>query len=592
MRRDNNIDIIPKGKVRSLSYLNKYLSPYRSKLVLVLLALMFSSSSVLMIGQCLRMIIDQGLSIKSQAGLNQAFLILLGVVSILSAATCARYYLITTIGERVVADIKRDVFAHILHLSADFYESNRSGEIISRMVGDTSLLQNIIGSGISVAMRNIVTLIGGLIMLSMISKHLFALIVLVIPLVVIPIIIFGKQMRSYARLSQEKSADVAAITEEAVMGIKTIQAYTHEKIEYEKFQEKLVDAILAATDRVKARAVLITLVISLTFGAIAWVLWVGSHDVLSGTLTAGELSSFVFIAVLCAGSVTALTDVVGDLQRAGGASERLVEFLNTKPTIVNSSVPLVISPDARGKISFQNITFFYPSRPDRPALDGFNLDVLPGKVTALVGESGAGKSTVFQLLLRFHNVQSGQILFDSNSLHNIGLQSLRSQFAYVAQEPIIFSSTVWDNVVYGKPDATIAEVENALNQAAALEFVQRLPDGLYSYLGEKGVRLSTGQKQRLVIARAFLKDPRILLFDEATSALDSGNEKIVQTASEKLMCHRTTLVIAHRLSTIRNADKIAVMKNGSIVEQGTHEDLMQLRGEYYRLANLQQEDMQ
>lgn len=581
---------VPKGKIRSLNYLKKYLSPYQKQLALMTLALLVSSSSVLLIGQCSRLIIDNGLVANNKAGLDQAFALLLGVIVMLAFSTSMRYYLITTVGEKVVSDIRRDVFAQILKLSADFYESTRSGEILSRMVMDTEVLQSVISSGLSVAMRNIVMLLGGLIMIFTLSKALFLLIVLTIPMVVVPIMMFSKKMRNYARLSQERAADVAALTDEAVTGIKTIQSYAHEPIEYAVFQHKIKEYLCVATGRVKARAILISVVMGLAFGAIAAVLWIGSQAVMDGELSSGSLSSFIFIAIMCAGAVTALTDVIGDLQKAGGATERLVEFLNTKPTIVNIPEPKVIPYDARGKISFHDVTFFYPSRPDKPALDKFNLEIIPNKITAIVGESGAGKSTIVQLLLRFHDVQAGKILFDNTPLKNIDLQSLRSQFAYVAQEPVIFSSTVLDNVIYGKTDATIKEVEEALKQASALDFVRKLPDGLYTYLGEKGVRLSTGQKQRLIIARAFLKNPRILLFDEATSALDSGNEKVIQLASEKLMHNRTTLVIAHRLSTIRNADKIVVVKHGLIVEQGKHEELLQLRGEYYRLAALQNDE--
>jgi ATP-binding cassette subfamily B protein len=489
------------------------------------------------------------------------------------------------IGERTVSDIRRDIFKQILVLSPEFYENNKSANVISNMISDAELLKSVIGSTISVAMRNVVTMIGALIMMSAISAKLFGLIALVIPIVVIPIMIFAKKMKNHSKISQEKNTDIAAITQETVLGIKTIQSYTYEKFEYSRFKDKLAEYIEAATNRVISRSFLITLVISLSFGSVAGVLWVGSHDVMSGNLTAGQLSSFVFIAVLCAGSVGALTEVIGELQRAAGATERLAEFMSLKPYINKPKDPKFITNDARGKISFNNVTFFYPTRPSKPVLHDFNLEILPAKITAIVGQSGAGKTTIFQLLLRFYDCQSGAIFFDNTPITEIDLSSLRSQFAYVDQEPTIFSSTILDNVLYGNKDAKEDDVMKALDSAAALEFVSKLPNGIYTEVGERGVKLSTGQKQRLVIARAFLRNPKILLFDEATSALDSGNEKIVHAAAENLMKNRTTIVIAHRLSTIKNADKIVVVKDGVIVEQGKHDDLLKLDAYYSKLVN-------
>lgn len=583
MNIENNKD--SKGRIRSLSYLNSYLKPYNKSLLGVFIALLFSSSSVLLIGYCLRVIIDNGLSANDQSGLNKGFILLIFVTIALSIATCTRYYLITMIGEKSISDIRKDIFKQILVLSPEFYENNKSANIISNMMSDVELLKSVIGSTISVAMRNIVTMIGALIMMSAISAKLFGLIALVIPIVVIPIMIFAKKMKSHSKISQEKNSDIVSITQEAVFGIKTIQAYTHEKFEYSKFKDKLNECIEAATNRVVSRSFLITLVISLSFGSVAAVLWVGSHDVMSGHLTAGQLSSFVFIAVLCAGSVGALTDVIGELQKAAGATERLAQFMSLKPAINQHKHPKIIANDARGKISFKDVTFFYPTRPSKPVLYHFNLEILPAKITAIVGQSGAGKTTILQLLLRFYDPQAGAVFFDNTAINEIELSSLRSQFAYVDQEPTIFSSTIWDNVVYGNKDAKESDVIRALDDSASLEFVSKLPHGVHTEVGERGVKLSTGQKQRLVIARAFLKNPKILLFDEATSALDSGNEKIVQEAAEKLMKNRTTIVIAHRLSTIKNADKIVVMKDGVIVEHGRHDELLNLNGYYYQLVN-------
>lgn len=574
-----------KGRIRSLSYLSSYLVPYKKSLLCVFIALLLSSSSVLLIGHCLKIIIDNGLSANNQSGLNSGFMLLIFVTIALSAATCMRYYLITMIGERTVSDIRRDIFKQILVLSPEFYENNKSANVISNMISDAEVLKSVIGSTISVAMRNVVTMIGALIMMSAISAKLFGLIALVIPIVVIPIMIFAKKMKNHSKISQEKNTDIAAITQETVLGIKTIQSYTYEKFEYSRFKDKLAEYIEAATNRVISRSFLITLVISLSFGSVAGVLWVGSHDVMSGNLTAGQLSSFVFIAVLCAGSVGALTEVIGELQRAAGATERLAEFMSLKPYINKPKDPKFITNDARGKISFNNVTFFYPTRPSKPVLHDFNLEILPAKITAIVGQSGAGKTTIFQLLLRFYDCQSGAIFFDNTPITEIDLSSLRSQFAYVDQEPTIFSSTILDNVLYGNKDAKEDDVMKALDSAAALEFVSKLPNGIYTEVGERGVKLSTGQKQRLVIARAFLRNPKILLFDEATSALDSGNEKIVHAAAENLMKNRTTIVIAHRLSTIKNADKIVVMKDGVIVEQGKHDDLLKLDAYYSKLVN-------
>ncbi len=572
-----------KHSVRGLGGVWRYLLPYSRILALVIVALCITSGSVLAMSQSLRYVIDYGLSRHDASMLDHSLVGLLAIILVLGVSTAGRYYLITFVGERVAIDMRRDIYRHILKLSADFYESHKLGDILARITSDTSDLQNLIGSSISVALRNIVMLLGGIITMLAINAKLFVLLMLAVPLIVAPIVLIGRYVRYYSRLSQDKLGEVAAHAEETIAGIKTIQAYCQEEFEQQRFDQDLFSVLGAALTRIRYRALVTMIVIVMVFGGIAYVLWVGGHDVLMGKITPGELSSFLFLGVVCAGAVGALAEVTGDLQKAAGAAERILEFLHFEPSIKSNPNALVLLDPVPGRICIQRATFFYESRPDKPILQDISFEIAPNKVTAIVGESGAGKSTILQLLLRFYDLQSGVITFDGTNIQGIELHSLRQQFAYVAQDPIIFSTTIYDNVCYGNSQASMKQVRQALQAAAALEFVERLPEGMHTYLGEKGVRLSGGQKQRIVIARAFLKNPKILLLDEATSSLDSGNETLVRQALESLMIDRTVVVVAHRLATIVNADKIIVIKDGQVLEQGRHEALLAKGGEYSKL---------
>jgi ATP-binding cassette subfamily B protein len=576
-----------KGSVKSLRYLIKYLKPYRYMIGGMLIALIVTSSSVLLIGKSLQLVIDLGIAQNDPKMLDKGLIGLIGIIILLALATFARFFLITYVGEKVVADVRRDIYDHILALSPSFYEVNKAGEILSRLTTDTTLLQMVVGSSLSVAMRNVIMLIGGITMLILASAKLSLLIAIVIPLVVLPIIYFGRKMRKYSKLSQDKVADLSAISEETINAIKTIQAYAKEDYERSIFRRKVEESIQTAWRRILIRSTLTAIVITTVFGSIGVILWIGGHDVLKGSITPGELSSFIFLSVVCAGAFGAIADVIGDLQKAGGATERLVEFLNTQPDIKDPLDPKQLAKNVKGNIAFNQVTFYYPSRPDRAALKDVSFEILPGKLTAIVGESGAGKSTIFQLLLRFYDTQAGAITFDKVDITQLKLSNLRSQFGVVSQDPVVFSATAYENILYGNPNASQEEVYAAAKAASALEFIEKLPQGFQSFLGEKGTRLSGGQRQRIAIARAILKNPKVLLLDEATSALDTRNEKVVQEALEKLMQDRTTIVIAHRLSTVINAYNILVFDKGQIVEQGAHAELMSKKAVYYNLVNLQ-----
>jgi ATP-binding cassette, subfamily B, bacterial len=564
-----------------------FLKPYRKQLAGAFVALVFAAGSVLAMGQGLRHVIDRGFGSGNAAFLDNTLVALLAMICVLAAATYSRFFLVSWVGERVSADIRRSVFSHLIDLSPGFFEVTRTGEVISRLTSDTAVLETLVGSSVSVALRNLLLMIGGLIMLAITSPKLTLLVVGGVPVVVVPIILYGRRVRRLSRASQDRISDVSAYVDEALHEIRTVQAYVHEDHDRRLFGERVEEAFNTGVRRIRQRAVLTALVILLVFGAVGIILWVGGHDVLAGRLSAGNLSAFVFYSVIVAGAVGAVSEVVGDLQRAAGATERLMELLSAEPQIKVPAHPVPLPDPAVGEIRFENLTFYYPSRPDKPALDRFSLRIAPGENVALVGPSGAGKTTVFQLLLRFYDPDSGIISLDGIDLRSADPRAVRAKIAVVPQDPVIFAANVWDNVRYGRVDATDAEVLQACEAAYATEFIAHLPQGMNSFLGERGVRLSGGQRQRMAIARAVLSNRPLLLLDEATSSLDAASEQMIQMALTRLMRGRTTLIIAHRLATVQNVERIAVMDNGRIVAVGRHSELIRQDGLYARLAALQ-----
>ncbi|WP_395824134.1 ABC transporter transmembrane domain-containing protein [Elstera sp.] len=573
--------------LRSLRFLLTYLKPYRLQMAGAGLALIVAASTVLALGSGLRHLVDEGF-VSGDAGLlDQAVLVLMAVVVLLAFATFSRFYLVSWLGERVVADIRRDVFARALHLDATFYDTARTAEIQSRLTTDTTIIEGVVGSSFSIALRNFLLFVGGSVMLLITSAKLTGLVFLVVPLVVGPIIIIGRRVRNLSRRAQDEVAAVGVQITEALQGVRTVQAFTHEKMEQRQFEGRINAAFSAARSRIIARAYLTAIVILLVFGAISIILWIGGRDVLAGTLSPGDLSAFVFYAAVVAGAVGAISEVIGDLQRAAGASERLIELASTVPAIQAPAHPVALVRPVRGAVSFEAVSFNYPTRPDRPSLDQISFTIAPGERVALVGPSGAGKTTVLQLLLRFYDPNRGVIRFDGHALPDLDPTELRGAMAIVAQEPVIFAGTVAENIRYGRPGATDAEVRAAAEAAFAAEFIDLMPQGFDSQLGERGMRLSGGQRQRIAIARAILRQPALLLLDEATSALDADSERAVQQALDGLMRERTTLVIAHRLATIVNCDRILVLDQGRIIESGTHDALVAQGGLYAHLAALQ-----
>ena len=578
--------------LRVLKQLFSFMRPYRGALLGAVLALLVAAMAVLGFGVVLQQVVDHGLSSGSATALNQALLLFLVVVTVMAASVAARVYLVTWIGERVVADIRKAVFAQVLKLDPAFFEVTRTGEVISRLTVDTSLLQVVVGSTLAIAVRNALLISGGLVMLILTSGKLALLVLIGVPIAVIPLWLLGHRVRSLSRNSQDRIADIGAFVDEVLYGIRTVQAFCHEPIDRQRYSEQVEAAFEASTQRSRVSALLTATVMLFTFVAVSLVLWVGGHDVLAGRLSGGQLSAFVFYALLVAGSVGALSEVAGDLLRAAGATERLLELLNTRPAISPPATPVALPEPPRGAVELSRVTFNYPSRPDRPALSELSLRLQPGQKVALVGPSGAGKSTVLQLLLRFYDPDSGVIRFDGVDIREADPQQLRQRIALVPQDPIIFGADAWENIRYGLADVSGADVRSAAEAAHAAEFLDQLPQGFNTYLGERGIRLSGGQRQRIAIARAILRDPAVLLLDEATSSLDAESERLVQEALEQLMQSRTTLIIAHRLATVRKVDRIMVMDQGQLVASGRHQELVDENGLYARLAALQFRDIQ
>jgi ATP-binding cassette, subfamily B, bacterial len=537
-------------------------------------------------GSGLRYLIDEGLSKGNAALLDKAFFILIGVTLLLALATYVRFYLVSWIGERTVADIRNDVYRHLIGLHIGFFEMTRTGELLSRLTTDTTLLQSVIGSSLSIAARNFLLLIGGVALLLVTSAQLTGYVMFMVPLVIIPIIVLGRKVRVLARETQARVADISAHAEETLSAIRTVQALALESHEKKRFASHVDAALSIAMSRIRTRAALTALVITLVFGSIVVVLWFGGKDVLAGHISAGDLSAFIFYSVIVAGAVGAISEVWADLQRAAGAAERLSELLAVQPEITSGEKNGSLIP-ANATIMFDHVHFTYPARPDKPTIADFSLEASPGSLIALVGPSGAGKTTIFQLLLRFYDPSSGTIMWGNENIGHMPLESLRSAIGIVPQDPIIFSGTARENIRLGNVDANDSEIIEAARSASALEFIEKLPQGFDTHLGEKGVQLSGGQKQRIAIARAIIRNPRLLLLDEATSALDSENEYLIQQALERAMHGRTTFVIAHRLSTIAKATQIVLMNEGRIEATGTHRELLVKSPLYARLAELQ-----
>ncbi|WP_332853622.1 ABC transporter transmembrane domain-containing protein [Duganella sp. S19_KUP01_CR8] len=581
-----------KGSLATLRGLTPFLLPYKRQFVLAGIALVVAACSTLAIPAAFKQMIDLGFGgagTKSIQHVDLVFLALFGVATVLALATAARFYTVSWLGERVTADIRSAVYKHVVTQSPEFFETTQTGEVLSRITTDTTLIQAVVGTSISMALRNVLLFIGGLVMLFVTSPKLSAIIIGLLILTVLPIVMFGRRVRKLSRDSQDRIADASAMAGEILNAMPTVQAFTHEKIESDRFGISVEGAFGTAMRRIRARALLTMIAIVLVFGTIVFVLWLGAHAVLNGDMTGGDLGQFILYASIVAGAIGALSEVMGEAQRAAGATERLLELMSVKSQIQSPTMPLPLPPRAANgaALSLRDVSFSYPSRPDTAALGHLSLDIKPGETVAVVGPSGAGKTTLFQLFLRFYDPQSGSIKLDGVDITKLDLHTLRGAIGIVPQDTVIFSADAMENIRYGRAGATDAEVIQAARLAAAHEFIERLPQGYQSFLGERGVRLSGGQRQRIAIARALLKNPPLLLLDEATSALDAESERLVQKALEAAMIGRTTVIIAHRLATVQRADRIIVMEDGRIVETGTHASLVALGGIYANLAALQ-----
>jgi ATP-binding cassette, subfamily B, bacterial len=575
------------AKLRPLLALAPYVARYRGRAFLAFISLTVAAITTLVVPVAARRMIDFGFSPEGIALINSYFSVMIAVVAILAAASASRFYLVMTIGERIVADLRRDVFAHLISLSPAFFDSARSGELVSRLTADTTQIKSAVGASVSIALRNIMLFIGAATMMVITSPKLSGFVLLAIPVIVIPLVAFGRWVRRLSRNAQDTLADATSYASELLGAIRTVQAFTGERLANARFGGNVEQAYEAARTSTRARSILTLIIIFIVFSSVVAILWIGSHDVLIGAITPGRLGQFVLYAAFAASALGQLSEVWGEVSAASGAAERLFEILRVKSQITAPPQPVALPVPARGDVGFENISFAYPTRPDVLAVDGVNLSVRAGEKVAIVGPSGAGKSTLFHLLLRFYDPASGVISLDGAPIVSTDPQALRSRIALVPQDSVVFAATARENIRFGRPDASDAEVERAADLAHATEFLRRLPGGFEAQLGERGVTLSGGQRQRIAIARAILRDAPLLLLDEATSALDAESETLVQTALEELMRHRTTLVIAHRLATVLSCDRIMVMDQGRIVEQGTHAELVAANGLYARLARLQ-----
>ena len=575
------------AKLRPLLALAPYVARYRGRAILAFISLTVAAVTTLVVPIAVRRMIDFGFTAEGIALINSYFSVMIAVVAVLAGASASRYYLVMTIGERIVADLRRDVFAHLISLSPSFFDSARSGELVSRLTADTTQIKSAVGASVSIALRNLMLFIGATAMMVITSPRLSGFVLLAIPAIVIPLVAFGRWVRRLSRNAQDTLAEASAYAAELVGAIRTVQAYTSERLANGRFGREVEQAYGAARNSTRARAVLTLIIIFIVFSSVVVILWVGSHDVLTGSISPGRLGQFILYTVFAATGLGQLSEVWGEISAASGAAERLFEILRVKPEIAAPPQPRALPSPASGDVGFDNVSFAYPTRPNVKVLDGVSLSVRAGEKVAIVGPSGAGKSTLFHLLLRFYDPASGSISLDGVPVKVADPREVRSRIALVPQDSVVFAASARENIRFGRPDATDAEVERAADLAHATEFLRRLPGGFEAQLGERGVTLSGGQRQRIAIARAILRDAPLLLLDEATSALDAESETLVQTALEELMRHRTTVVIAHRLATVLSCDRIMVMDHGRIVEQGTHAELVAANGLYARLARLQ-----